>query len=98
MSEIKLHLLVVGAHPDDCYAKAGGLAALFRDERPAEQKRTPRPRPCHKRMTACFPTVADEGTADALPIRGDVRAWTWAAASTNLRSCHQSSASTSVSR
>lgn len=55
------------------------VAALFRDERPADQKQTPRPRPCHKRMTACFPTVADEGTADALPIRGDVRAWTWAA-------------------
>ena len=53
------------------------VAALFRDQR--ERDGTARPRPCHKRMTACFPTVEDAGSEDELPIRGDIRAWTWAA-------------------
>jgi hypothetical protein len=53
------------------------VAALFRDERP--QPVPSRPRPCHKRITACFSTLADEGTEDELLIRGDIRAWAWAA-------------------
>jgi hypothetical protein len=53
------------------------VAALFRDERAKDA--TARPRPCHKRMTACFPTVEEAGSEDELPIRGDIRAWTWAA-------------------
>lgn len=53
------------------------LAALFRDER--ERDATPRPRPCHKRMTACFPTLEEAGSEDEMLIRGDIRAWTWAA-------------------
>jgi hypothetical protein len=53
------------------------VAALFRDER--ERDATVRPRPCHKRMTACFPTVEEAGSEDELQIRGDIRAWTWAA-------------------
>ena len=53
------------------------VAALFRDERPED---TPaRPRPCHKRLTACFSGVEEAGTEDALRIRGDFRAWSWAA-------------------
>jgi hypothetical protein len=48
------------------------VAALFRDER--ERDATARPKPCHKRMTACFSTVEDE-----LLVRGDMQAWTWAA-------------------
>lgn len=55
------------------------VAALFRDERPAAAEKEPRPRPCHKRMTACFSTVAHEGTEDELLLRGDICAWTWAA-------------------
>jgi hypothetical protein len=53
------------------------VAALFRDERTKDA--TVRPRPCHKRMTACFSTVEEAGSEDELPIRGDIRAWTWAA-------------------
>lgn len=53
------------------------VAALFRDER--ESDATARPRPCHKRMTACFPTVEEAGSEDEMLIRGDIRAWTWAA-------------------
>jgi hypothetical protein len=53
------------------------VAALFRDERAKDAGA--RPRPCHKRMTACFPTVEEAGTEDELPIRGDIRAWNWAA-------------------
>ena len=55
------------------------VAALFRDERPSPQEKASRPRPCHKRMTACFPIVLDEDTPDAMRLRGDFRAWTWAA-------------------
>jgi len=61
------------------------VAALFRDERPETDKKKPRPRPCHKRMTACFSTVADEGTEDEMVLRGDVQAWTWAAAQIDSR-------------
>jgi hypothetical protein len=53
------------------------VAALFRDEQAKDA--TARPRPCHKRMTACFPTVEEVGSDDELSIRGDIRAWTWAA-------------------
>jgi len=53
------------------------VAALFRDER--ERDTPARPRPCHKRMTACFPTVEEAGSEDELSIRGDIRAWNWAA-------------------
>ena len=53
------------------------VAALFRDER--ERDTAARPRPCHKRMTACFSTVEEVGSEDELPIRGDIQAWTWAA-------------------
>ena len=53
------------------------VAALFRDER--EREAAARPRPCHKRMTACFSTVEEAGSEDELRIRGDVRAWSWAA-------------------
>jgi hypothetical protein len=53
------------------------VAALFRDER--EKDATPRPQPCHKRMTACFSTREDVGSEEELRIRGDIRAWTWAA-------------------
>jgi len=53
------------------------VAALFRDER--ESDATARPQPCHKRMTACFPTVEEAGSEEELLIRGDIRAWTWAA-------------------
>ena len=59
------------------------VATLFRDER-VEPSR-PRPRPCHKRMTACFSTVADEGTEDELLIRGDIRAWSWPAEQIDTR-------------
>ena len=52
------------------------VAALFRDE--CENSSTARPKPCHKRITACFPTVAEAGTEDELQIRGDILAWTWA--------------------
>jgi hypothetical protein len=55
------------------------VAALFRDKRPSPQESARRPRPCHKRMTACFSTVAEAGSEDELRIRGDVRAWSWAA-------------------
>ena len=61
------------------------VASLFRDERPGPQEAASRPRPCHKRMTACFPTVAEAGTEDELRIRGDVRAWTWAAEQIDTR-------------
>lgn len=53
------------------------LAALFRDER--EQDATARPQPCHKRMTACFSSLEDAGSEEEVLIRGDIRAWTWAA-------------------
>jgi hypothetical protein len=53
------------------------VAALFRDER--ERDATALPRPCHKRMTACFPSVEDAGSEYELLIRGDIQAWTWAA-------------------
>ena len=53
------------------------VAALFRDERPEDT--TTRPRPCHKRLTACFSEVEDVGTENELRIRGDFRAWSWAA-------------------
>ena len=53
------------------------LAALFRDDYARDD--TARPRPCHKRMTACFPSVEEAGSEDELLIRGDIRAWTWAA-------------------
>jgi hypothetical protein len=53
------------------------VAALFRDER--AKATTTRPQPCHKRMTACFSTMEDVGSEDELRIRGDIRAWTWAA-------------------
>ena len=57
------------------------VAALFRDQRDEEasEKAAPRPRPCHKRMTACFSELADAGTENELRMRGDIRAWTWAA-------------------
>jgi hypothetical protein len=57
------------------------VAALFRDQRTEEtsQAAAPRPRPCHKRMTACFSELADAGTENELRMRGDIRAWTWAA-------------------
>jgi hypothetical protein len=53
------------------------VAALFRDER--ESDATARPRPCHKRMTACFPKLEEAGSEDEMLIRGDIRAWAWAA-------------------
>jgi len=53
------------------------VAALFREAR--ETAAAPRPQPCHKRMTACFPMVEDAGSEDELTIRGDIQAWTWAA-------------------
>ena len=53
------------------------VAALFRD--PRDQDGAARPKPCHKRMTACFSTLEDEGTDDEQRIRGDIRAWSWAA-------------------
>jgi hypothetical protein len=55
------------------------VVALFRDERPSPEEPASRPRPCHKRMTACFPTVTDAGTEDESRIRGDMHAWSWAA-------------------
>ena len=63
----------------DAYVRTaeGVLAALFRDDRARDD--TARPRPCHKRITACFPTVEEAGSEDELSIRGDIRAWTWAA-------------------
>lgn len=61
------------------------VAALFRDERPSPAEASVRPRPCHKRMTACFPELADAGTEDELRIRGDFRAWTWAAGQIETR-------------
>ena len=53
------------------------VAALFRD--PRDEDAAVRPRPCHKRMTAYFPTLEEAGSQDELQIRGDIRAWTWAA-------------------
>lgn len=53
------------------------VAALFRDEH--EPDATARPQPCHKRITACFPAVEETGSEDEVLIRGDIRAWTWAA-------------------
>ncbi len=67
----------------DRYVRAAEdvVAALFRDPRDQDKdKDTPaRPKPCHKRMTACFSTLEDEGTDDEQRIRGDIRAWSWAA-------------------
>jgi hypothetical protein len=59
------------------------VAALFREERARED--AARPKPCHKRMTACFPTVEDAGGEEELQIRGDIRAWSWAAAQIDQR-------------
>ena len=61
------------------------VAALFRDERPESDQKASRPKPCHKRMTACFPTLEDEGTEDELEIRGDMHAWTWVAGQIETR-------------
>lgn len=61
------------------------VAALFRDERPESEQKASRPRPCHKRMTACFPTLEDKGTEDEMEIRGDVHAWTWVAGQIETR-------------
>ncbi len=61
------------------------VAALFREERPSPQEAASRPRPCHKRMTACFPTVAEAGTEEETRIRGDVHAWTWASGQIDAR-------------
>jgi hypothetical protein len=58
------------------------VAALFRDDR---ERDAARPEPRHKRMTACFPTVEDEGSEDELRIRGDIRAWAWAAGEIDKR-------------
>ena len=59
------------------------IAALFRDDRdprdPRDKDAAKRPRPCHKRMTACFPTTEDVGSDDELRISGEIHAWTWAA-------------------
>jgi hypothetical protein len=62
-----------------CRTAEDVVAALFRDKRPSPQESAMRPRPCYKRMTACFSTVAEAGSEDELRIRGDLRAWTWAA-------------------
>ena len=43
------------------------VAALFRDER--EEDATVRPQPCHKRMTACFPTREEVGSEHELRMR-----------------------------
>lgn len=59
------------------------VAALFRDER--ERDATARPQPCHKRMTACFSTVEEAGSQEEQRIRGDIRAWTWAAEQVHQR-------------
>lgn len=63
----------------DRYARSAQdvVAALFRDER--ERDAAARPKPCHKRMTACFPMLEEAGSEDELLIRGDIRAWSWAA-------------------
>lgn len=53
------------------------VAALFRDQRPEDTPTRPRPR--HKRMTACFSEVEEAGSEDELRVRGDIRAWSWAA-------------------
>jgi hypothetical protein len=55
------------------------VAALFRDPREQDKDSPVRPKPCHKRMTACFSTLEDEGTDDETRIRGDIHAWSWAA-------------------
>ena len=55
------------------------VAALFRDPRDKDATAAARPKPCHKRMTACFPTLEDTGSDDELRIPGDIHAWTWAA-------------------
>lgn len=55
------------------------VAALFRDPRDQDNDTPARPKPCHKRMTACFSTLEDEGTDDETRIRGDIHAWAWAA-------------------
>jgi hypothetical protein len=69
----------------DRYVRAAEdvVAALFRDERDQHEAR--RPRPCHKRMTACFPTLEDAGGEDELRISGEIRAWTWAAGQIETR-------------
>ena len=69
----------------DAYVRSAEdvVAALFRDEH--ETDAAPRPKPCHKRMTACFPAVEEAGTEDELTIRGDIRAWTWAAGQIDQR-------------
>lgn len=59
------------------------VAALFRDEH--ETDATARPQPCHKRITACFPAVEATGSEDEVLIRGDIRAWTWAAGQIDQR-------------
>lgn len=54
------------------------VAALFRDPRDKDAAAA-RPKPCHKRMTACFPTLEDVGSDGELRIPGAIHAWTWAA-------------------
>lgn len=68
----------------DCYVRDAEdvVAALFRDDR---ERDTERPKPCHKRMTACFSRLEGEGSENELRIRGDFRAWTWAAEQINQR-------------
>ncbi len=61
------------------------LAALFRDRNDHRDKdadvrpKRARPKPCHKRMIACFPTTENANTDNELRIPGDIHAWTWAA-------------------
>jgi len=65
--------------------------ALFRDERPeSSDPETKRPSSCHKRMTACFPTVEEVETEDELAIRGYIHVWTWTA--TQIQTPHRSDA------
>lgn len=65
------------------------LAALFRDDRD-EREKVARPRPCHKRMTACFPKLEDAGSAQEVRIPGDILAWAWAAEQVDdRRQAHQ---------
>ena len=61
------------------------VAALFRDERNRNEDKVDRPRPCHKRMAAFFPTVEDAGTDDELRIPAEIRAWSWASGQIETR-------------
>ena len=73
---------VVGVHSVDRYRRTPEdlLAALFRDaatkETVSSEDATSRPTPCHKRLASFFSILDEE---EPLRIRGDVRAWTWAA-------------------